>query len=872
MKKIVAIIALTLLIGAGVVFRTQVAAFGEQAIATVSQRLSPEVSQESVAGAPLAASGTIEAESISIGPTAGGRIAALHVTEGDKVAAGDLIAEMDTALLDIQMEKAQAARALAQAQLAMLEAGAPDTDLAVARAAVVQAEAALGASRVASQDAQALISAPGELDVAIAEAKARVQAAEEQVTAAQAGATAADLEQALRGRIVKSLQEGFAVGLPMPGSGSIHVDAPSEKLAAANLEWNLSSQRTWEAHAKVDAAFAARDAARQALADLRAQRADPLQLQSQADAAGAAARVAEAAAVKSQADLNLLKAGAPREQIEAARAVVDGAKGALEAIEVRRGQAQVTAPRAGTVTAVVSRGGEVIGSGTPIIRLADLGNVTLTVYVPEPQLGLVQLGTSAQVIVDSFPGQTFRGTVTHIADQAEFTPKNVQTREERANTVYAVKINLPNPGGALKPGMPADAYFCGPDSAGCLPIAAEPAAAPGTTGSETIEASGAIEGVETVVGAELGGRVVRVDTAEGDQVKAGQVMAQIDDSELVAQLTQAQAALATAKADMARVTAQPQDERVAQAQAQVGQAEAALDGARTALENGVKLRKNPQDLDARIDNAQAQVRTATTGIDLARAQLKPAQVLQASLPGPTSDEDRTRRAMYDQQVIAAEAAVRVAQAQEQGARAVLAQLQAIRRNPVALEATVHRAEGQVAQAEAALEVAKAVLAQVQAAAQPEAFAVAQAKVAQAEAESALLQATKDKLTVRSPATGTVTVQAIHTGEVAQPGQPLFTVVDLEDLRLVIYVPAGRVGEVRLGQQAEVSVDAYPGRTFTGTVTHIADQAEFTPKNVQTAEERVKTVFAIEIGLDNGEGLLKPGMPADARLKPAAGSP
>jgi HlyD family secretion protein len=127
-------------------------------------------------------------------------------------------------------------------------------------------------------------------------------------------------------------------------------------------------------------------------------------------------------------------------------------------------------------------------------------------------------------------------------------------------------------------------------------------------------------------------------------------------------------------------------------------------------------------------------------------------------------------------------------------------------------------------------------------------------------------ATLEKLSLVSPATGTVSAQTIYVGEVAQPAAPLLTIVDLKRVKLVIYVPAGRIGEVKLGQGAQVSTDSYPGRRFSGTVTHINDEAEFTPKNVQTQEERVKMVFRVEIALDNPDGALKPGMPADAILE------
>ncbi len=115
--------------------------------------------------------------------------------------------------------------------------------------------------------------------------------------------------------------------------------------------------------------------------------------------------------------------------------------------------------RAGLVTQVVVHRGEVALPGTPLMEIADLREVTLTVYVSTPDLGRVRLGQAVQVSVDSFPGRVFEGRVTRIADQAEFTPKTVQTQEERVNTVFAVEISLANPDGALKPGMPADAAF-----------------------------------------------------------------------------------------------------------------------------------------------------------------------------------------------------------------------------------------------------------------------------------------------------------------------------------------------------------------------------------------------------------------------------
>jgi HlyD family secretion protein len=105
------------------------------------------------------------------------------------------------------------------------------------------------------------------------------------------------------------------------------------------------------------------------------------------------------------------------------------------------------------------RVGEVAAPAATILAVADLSEVTLTVYVPQNRIGQVRLGQTVQVTVDSFPGRTFAGQVTRIGDEPEFTPRNVATQEERQNTFFAVKARLPNPEGFLKPGMPADATF-----------------------------------------------------------------------------------------------------------------------------------------------------------------------------------------------------------------------------------------------------------------------------------------------------------------------------------------------------------------------------------------------------------------------------
>src|SRR5579859_544427 len=116
--------------------------------------------------------------------------------------------------------------------------------------------------------------------------------------------------------------------------------------------------------------------------------------------------------------------------------------------------------------------------------------------------------------------------------------------------------------------------------------------------------------------------------------------------------------------------------------------------------------------------------------------------------------------------------------------------------------------------------------------------------------------------ITSPIDGTVMERLIEPGELAAPGGPLMTVADLESLTVTVYVPEDRYGEVYLGKTYPVKVDSFPDETFVGKVSHIADQAEFTPRNVQTIDGRKSTVFAIKLDLQPSGGKLKPGMPAD----------
>ncbi|HNJ12608.1 MAG TPA: efflux RND transporter periplasmic adaptor subunit, partial [Anaerolineales bacterium] len=143
---------------------------------------------------------------------------------------------------------------------------------------------------------------------------------------------------------------------------------------------------------------------------------------------------------------------------------------------------------------------------------------------------------------------------------------------------------------------------------------------------------------------------------------------------------------------------------------------------------------------------------------------------------------------------------------------------------------------------------------------------AQTAVDQAQANLDLLDAQIAKLDVYAVMSGVILSRNVEPGEFVQPGAVALTMADLTNLTITVYVPEDRYGQVSLGQTAEVSVDSFPGLTFTATVVHIADQAEFTPRNVQTVEGRSSTFYAIKLQVSDPDGKLKIGMPADVVFK------
>ncbi len=410
--------------------------------------------------------------------------------------------------------------------------------------------------------------------------------------------------------------------------------------------------------------------------------------------------------------------------------------------------------------------------------------------------------------------------------------------------------------------------------AGCAGVRkAIPALGQAEAGPGPLEASGFIEAQKVSVVSEVSGRVAEVRADQADMVSEGQVIVVLDGALLQADRRQAEAAVQVAEANLADLLAGPGEETVAVAQAGIDRAQASLGGAGRASRQAWEMVANPRDIDAQIAATHLEIATIQQQLDEIDGQMAELEyeiniVYEGNLLRieETKDIDRTRVAFLDaawQTLVARRAAV---QARMDGATQKLALLQAERENPVALIAQARGAQAQIGVAQAQLELAQAQYDTLVAAPQVEEIAVARARIDLARAQVALIDARIAQLTLIAPADGVVTTRSIAPGETATPGVPLLTIADLRTLKLIVYIPETQIGRVRLGAPVAVTVDAYPQRRFEGEVVRIGREAEFTPRNVQTEEERVNLVFAVEIRIDNESGDLKPGMPADATIE------
>jgi HlyD family secretion protein len=174
------------------------------------------------------------------------------------------------------------------------------------------------------------------------------------------------------------------------------------------------------------------------------------------DNADTAYKVAKAALERAKENYQLVKEGPRKEDIDDARAQLEQARASLKLAETQLSYSVLYSPLSGVILVKSGEIGEVVNPGTPILTIADIQKVWLKAYIPETDLGKVKWGQEVIVTTDLHPKKEYKGTLSFISSQAEFTPKNIQTEKERVTLVYRIKVDLQNPDRELKPGMPAD--------------------------------------------------------------------------------------------------------------------------------------------------------------------------------------------------------------------------------------------------------------------------------------------------------------------------------------------------------------------------------------------------------------------------------
>ncbi|MGE0082534.1 MAG: HlyD family secretion protein [Thiohalomonadaceae bacterium] len=319
-----------------------------------------------------------------------------------------------------------------------------------------------------------------------------------------------------------------------------------------------------------------------------------------------------------------------------------------------------------------------------------------------------------------------------------------------------------------------------------------------------IQANGRIEGDHFIVAGKVPGKVAELLAREGDKVERGRVLARLDDAQVRAKVDQARQAVAALQAQMQAATT-------------------ALGVARKDLPLAI------QTAEANLAHARAQLASAHSSAEQAARDAERFRKL-----AETGTVDRHR---YEQMALASEVAANQARSAQEAVRVAERQLAQTRLGGERLRAKADEVEALAAQFN-------------------------QARAGLSEAESLLAD-----LAITAPASGIVTQRLVNAGEVVAAGSPLFDTVDLDRLYLKVYVPEKDIGKVRLGLPARIYTDAFPDQPFSATVRYIASQAQFTPKEVQTPDERVKLVYEVRLYLDaNPEHRATPGLPADAVIR------
>ncbi len=343
-------------------------------------------------------------------------------------------------------------------------------------------------------------------------------------------------------------------------------------------------------------------------------------------------------------------------------------------------------------------------------------------------------------------------------------------------------------------------------------------------------ASGFVESHQIGVGSRIGGRVELVHVEEGVQVAAGAPLFELNAYDLKERRAQAAASLAASEALLEKLRAGPREQEIAQARATSERMQAALEQALA----------GPRPLEIEILEDQL----ALVETELVKAQQDQTRIAKLFEQGQAAEEELDE----------ANCALGVAQARVAQARDELA---------LAREGT--RAE-EISAARARLAEAEQALALLEAGTRTEDIAEAEAQVESARAAVAVIDRQLAELIVHAPVDSTVEAIDLRPGDLVAPNAPVVSLSDPSELWVRAYVPENGL-DITLGQTVSVRVDSYPDEHFAGHISFIARQAEFTPSNVQTSEERSKQVFRIKVILDEGLDKLRAGMAADVFLEP-----
>lgn len=233
-------------------------------------------------------------------------------------------------------------------------------------------------------------------------------------------------------------------------------EVAAAEAALAQLEAGSRRQELKVAEAALEKAQAEQRYAEEEVARVTSLIGKKLASQEQLDQAHLRRDVAKAAVRQARQQLLLLREGPRQEEIARAKAELDARRSAVKTAERQLAYTRLVSPVSGTISLRQAEAGEVVGAGQPVFKVAELTRPWVRAYLNETDLARVRLGQSAQVTVDGLPGKQFSGTLSFIAPDAEFTPKSVETRALRVDLVYRVKIELEDPKGILKLGMPAD--------------------------------------------------------------------------------------------------------------------------------------------------------------------------------------------------------------------------------------------------------------------------------------------------------------------------------------------------------------------------------------------------------------------------------